>query len=735
MITKKYTTHFGGKTLTVEFPDFAEQAHGSALVRMGDTVILATAVISQNTREGIDYFPLSVDYEERFYAAGMILGSRFMRREGRPSDEAVLVSRLIDRGLRPLFNKKIRNDVQVIALALSVDGENEPAVPAIIASSLALGISSIPWNGPIGACRVGRVDGKFIINPLRQEIAVSDFDMVVCGKAGKINMVEAGAKEVPEDAMLEAIAAAQKEIDKIEEFQKEIIQETGKTKVMPPVEEEPLGIAELFDKHFRMRLSDYLYIQEKPARASRLCELKEEWRSAVEEQFSDTSRGVADLFYDTKTDEIVHRNILEGGRRPDGRGVKELRKLWAGVGILPRPHGSALFYRGETHVLSVATLGGPDDAQLVEGMSIQTKKRFMHHYNFPPFAPGETGRMGSPGRREIGHGALAERAITPVLPTVDEFPYTVRVVSEVLSSNGSTSMASTCASTLALMDAGVPIKRPVAGIAMGLMMGATPGGENHYKVLTDIQGPEDHHGDMDFKAAGTTEGVTAIQMDVKVLGVTLDILRETLKDAKEAREKIMNVMLTALPVPRKELSPYAPRILSIKIDPDKIREVIGPGGKMINAIIAETGAEISVEQDGTIFVTGPMEGVERAIEKIKEITREYQVGETFEGRVSRVFDFGAMVEFAPRQEGLVHISELAPFRVGKVTDVIDVGDTVPVKIIGIDEMGRFNLSIKELTELKPREGKSPPLEEGRGHAPRGGHGGHERETWQRKRRN
>ena len=730
MITKKFTTEFGGKTITAEFTNFAEQAHGSALVRMGDTVILATAVISQNKREGIDYFPLSVDYEERFYAAGMILGSRFVRREGRPSEEAVLVSRLIDRGLRPLFNKKIRNDVHVVALALSVDGENEPDVPAIIAASLALGTSSIPWDGPIGACRIGRIEGKFVINPLRAELANSDFDMVVCGKEGKINMVEAGAKEVPEDVLVEGLAVAQKEIDAIEEFQKEIIGEIGKAKVTPQIEEEPQGMAELFEKHFRTRLSDYLYVQEKPARASRLGELKTEWVKAVLEQFPGASRSVADLFYENRIDEIVHRNILEDGRRPDGRGVKELRKLWAGVSILPRPHGSALFYRGETHVLSIATLGGPEDTLLVEGMSIQTKKRFMHHYNFPPFAPGETGRMGSPGRREIGHGALAERALIPVLPSVDEFPYVVRVVSEVLSSNGSTSMASTCASALALMDAGVPIKRPVAGIAMGLMMsaegGAASGGKRNYKVLTDIQGPEDHHGDMDFKATGTREGVTAIQMDVKVVGVTLEILRETLQDAKAAREKIMEVMQGALAEPRKELSPYAPRILSIKIDPDKIREVIGPGGKMINSIIEETGAEISVEQDGTIFVTGPMEGAEKAIEKIKEITREYKVGETFEGRVSRVFDFGAMVEFAPRQEGLVHISELAPFRVGKVTDIVDIGDVVPVKIVGIDEMGRFNLSIKALAELPLKEGRAP-LEEGEigrrgsGHPPHGGH--------------
>ena len=723
MNSKKFTTDFGGKELTVEFNDLAEQAHGSAMVRLGDTVILATAVMSQGKREGIDYFPLSVDYEERFYAAGKILGSRFVRREGRPSEEGVLVSRLIDRGLRPLFNHKIRNEVHVVALALSVDQENEPDVVAILAASLALGTSSIPWDGPIGAVRVGKVGGKFVLNPIRSELEKSDLDMVVCGKDGKINMVEAGAKEIPEEEMLEALAFAQKEIDKIEEFQKKISGEMGREKIMPALKDEPEKISEIFEKDFREKLEKAIYIKDKKERNVNLFKLKEEWDSIIANDVGADYSSVADGFYEEKIDEIVHKNILVGDLRPDGRGLKELRSLWAGVGILPRTHGSGLFYRGETHVLSAATLGGPGDTQLVEGMSISTKKRFMHHYNFPPFAPGETGRMGGPGRREIGHGALAERALIPVLPDISEFPYVIRLVSEVLSSNGSTSMASTCASILSMMDAGVPIKRMVAGIAMGLIL--SPDGKK-FKVLTDIQGPEDHYGDMDFKSAGTSEGVTAVQMDVKISGVTLEVLKETLLDARAARIKIMEVMARAIDKPRAELSKFAPRILTIKINPDRIRDLIGPGGKMINSIIDETGATVDVEQDGTVFITGSAEGSEKALARVKEVTHEFEVGEVFEGTVSRIFDFGAMVEIAPKQEGLVHISELAPFRVERVTDMVDVGDKVKVKIKSIDELGRVNLSIKDVAELKPKvrePGWSPREDRPRGPGGRRERGG------------
>ena len=704
MQTKKFTCEIGGKTIAVEFSDLAEQAHGSALVRLGDTVILGTAVMSDYTRDGIDYFPLTVDYEERFYAAGMILGSRFIRREGRPSEEAILISRLIDRGLRPLFNQKIRNEAHVVALALSFDGENEPDIPAMLAASLALGTSSVPWDGPLASLRIGRVDGKFVINPLRSELEKSDLNLVASAKAGKINMIEAGAKEVPEEDLLAALEFALPELAKLEEFQKKIISELGKEKIMPPVQEEPEAMSKIFTERFYQRVQEAMFLKDvRQIRAGKQSRLKKEWDEAVKTEIGEGFTEVGNIFYEEKLDEIVHKNILENDRRPDGRGLKELRAIWAGVGILPRTHGSGLFYRGETHVLSSATLGGPKETQLVEGMSIRTKKRYFHHYNFPPFAPGETGRMGFTGRREIGHGALAERAILPVLPGANEFPYTIRVVSEVLSSNGSTSMASTCGSALALMDAGVPIKRPVAGIAMGLMMKD----EASYKVLTDIQGPEDHYGDMDFKAAGTSEGITAVQMDVKILGVTLEILKDVLADAKAARGKIMEVMLKAISKPRAELSGLAPRILSLKINPDKIRDVIGPGGKMINSIIDATGAQVDVEQDGTVFVTGPAGAAERALQKIKEIAREYQIGETFEGSVSRIFGFGAMVEIAPGVEGLVHVSELAPFRVERVEDVVEVGDRVPVKIVGIDELGRINLSIKELKELKPKAGAWP----------------------------
>ena len=704
MQTKKFTCEIGGKTIAVEFSDLAEQAHGSALVRLGDTVILGTAVMSDYTRDGIDYFPLTVDYEERFYAAGMILGSRFIRREGRPSEEAILISRLIDRGLRPLFNQKIRNEAHVVALALSFDGENEPDIPAMLAASLALGTSSVPWDGPLASLRIGRVDGKFVINPLRSELEKSDLNLVASAKAGKINMIEAGAKEVPEEDLLAALEFALPELAKLEEFQKKIVSELGKEKIMPPVQEEPEAMSKIFTERFYQRVQEAMFLKDvRQIRAGKQSRLKKEWDEAVKTEIGEGFTEVGNIFYEEKLDEIVHKNILENDRRPDGRGLKELRAIWAGVGILPRTHGSGLFYRGETHVLSSATLGGPKETQLVEGMSIRTKKRYFHHYNFPPFAPGETGRMGFTGRREIGHGALAERAILPVLPGANEFPYTIRVVSEVLSSNGSTSMASTCGSALALMDAGVPIKRPVAGIAMGLMMKD----EASYKVLTDIQGPEDHYGDMDFKAAGTSEGITAVQMDVKILGVTLEILKDVLADAKAARGKIMEVMLKAISKPRAELSGLAPRILSLKINPDKIRDVIGPGGKMINSIIDATGAQVDVEQDGTVFVTGPAGAAERALQKIKEIAREYQIGETFEGSVSRIFGFGAMVEIAPGVEGLVHVSELAPFRVERVEDVVEVGDRVPVKIVGIDELGRINLSIKELKELKPKAGAWP----------------------------
>ena len=697
---KKYEIEFAGKTLTAEFSNLAAQANGSVVVTYGETVVLATAVMSQNERLGLDYFPLTVDYEEKFYAAGEILGSRFIRREGRPSDEAVLVGRLIDRTIRPLFNHKIRNEVQVIVMALAVDGENDPDIPAIIAASLALGTSDIPWDGPIAGVRITYPDFK--INADYETREKSDLDMVVCGKNGKINMVEASGKEIPENFVAEAFERSAKEIEKIQKWQEKIIKEIGKPKRIIAVQEEPEKIKEAFDKHFCKRLEDAIFEPltniHLPAKAMRnlaIADLKSEWIESMVSEFGDNIKNIADDIYEEAIDEIVHSNAIKLGRRVDGRKPDEIRPLFAAINILPRVHGSGLFYRGDTHILSVVTLGSPGDFQVIEGMEIKAKKRFMHHYNFPPFSSGETGRMGAPGRREIGHGALAEKALMAVIPTSDEFPYTIRVVSESLSSNGSTSMGSVCASSLALMAAGVPIKNPVAGISIGIMLGEK---SKDYKILTDIQGPEDHHGDMDFKVAGTKNGVTAIQMDVKVEGIEPEILKEALESAKKARMQILDIMAKTIAEPLKELPATAPRVVKININPDKIRDVVGPGGKVINKIIEDTGAKIDIEQDGTIFITGKNEeSMNKALQIVKEITHEYQVGEEFpKGIVSRIFEFGAMVEIAPKVEGLVHISELAPFRVNKVTDVVNIGDVIPVKIISIDEMGRINLSLKEV---------------------------------------
>ena len=707
MQSKKFTAEVGGRTLTAEFSDLAHQANGSCLVTYGGTVVLATAVQTKIAREGVDFFPLTVDYEEKFYAAGMILGSRFMRREGRASDEAILVSRLIDRSIRPLFNQKTRNETQVIVLALSIDEDNDPDVLAILATSLALGTSNIPWAGPIGAVRVGKVDGKLAINPIYKDREGAELDAVICGVKGKVNphtkifgvgvnMIEAGAQEISEDEMQRALELAVSENDKLCEFQNKIIKEIGAGKTEIKLAEAPTDMRAEFQKKIAPKLEETIYIKEKLNRYEAMNELKRQWMEECEENFADTPHNIADSLFEDAINDIVHKNIIEKEKRPDGRGVKDLRQLFAKAGMLPRTHGSGVFYRGETHILSVATLGAPSDVQLIEGMEVRTKKRFMHHYNFPPFSVGEIKPMRGPARRDIGHGALGEKALLAVIPPAEIFPYTIRVVSETLSSNGSSSMGSVTAGSLALMDAGVPIKAPVSGIAIGLMLKD----ENHYKVLTDIQGQEDHHGDMDFKVAGTKEGITAVQMDVKLDGIPLKIIHEAFLQAREARLQILNVVIKELPKHRDELSPYAPRILTMHINPDKIRDVIGPGGKMIQSIVAETGAEIDIEQDGTIFITSPsQESLKAAEEKITMLTKEFEIGETFTGKVTRIFPFGAMVEVAPKQEGLVHISELAPFRVEQVTDVVAPGDEVKVKVIGIDDQGRVNLSIKAVQEL------------------------------------
>ncbi len=716
MEKKEYSVEIGGKTLTAEISNLADQANGSVLVRYGKTTVFATAVMSKHTREGLDYFPLRVDYEEKFYAAGLILGSRFMRREGRPSDEGTLTTRIIDRTIRPLFNQKIRNEVQVIVLALSFDGENDTDIPAIIAASLALGLSDIPWDGPVGAARISHLDGNYAVNANYEERGAADLNIVACGKGGKINMVEAEAKQTKEDVTAEAMKKAVEEIGKVEKFQQDIIKEIGKEKADVKIKEEPAGMRESFDKNAAADLEKALFGEGK----ADVSEVKSKWSDMVKEEFGEEYLAPADDLFEEKTDELLHKEILENGRRPDGRKLDEVRPLLAEVGALPIVHGSGIFFRGGTHVLSVVTLGGPKDSQLIEGMEVRTKKRFMHHYNFPPFSTGETGRMGGAGRREIGHGALAEKALLAVIPEAEDFPYTIRIVSESMASNGSTSQGSICASTLAMMDAGVPIKNPVAGIAIGLVMES----EEKYEILTDIQGPEDHYGDMDFKVAGTKDGITAIQMDVKVGGVTVEMLEKALERGKKAREEILETILKTIPEPRKELLDTAPRIVKIMISPDKIGTVVGPGGKMINSIIDKTGVQIDIDQDGTVLILGKdKEAMEEAKKIVEGLVHEYEAGEMIEGPVSRLFDFGAMVKIGPTQEGLVHISELAPFRVNKVTDVVNIGDTVKVKVIGIDDKGRVDLSIKQadpnykLTEEDKRKAERGGRSGGR---PKGG---------------
>jgi len=690
-----YSLNLGGRELTIELGKLAPQANGSALVRYGDTMVLATAVMNKIPKEGGDFFPLTCDYEEKFYAAGKISGSAFIKREGRPSEEAVLSGRLIDRSIRPRFNHQIRNEVQVVTTILAFDGANDPDVPALAGASLALSLSDIPWDGPIAGVRVGRLNGKFVLNPTYEERMTSDIDLLISGFSGHINMIEAGAKEVSEEEMAEAIEWGHAELKKIIEFQKTIIAEHPVTKAVVPLAEPSPELVTFMREKIIARLEEAMYADMPKLEKYALKDaIEAEWKAVAKEKFGDTiAQSSIEYVFHEAVNEIVHRELLGKSRRPDGRKPDELRPLSGEVGFVPRVHGSGLFQRGETQVLSVITLGAPSDEQRFDTMEGEFKRRFMHHYNFPPYSVGEVGRMGSGGRREIGHGNLAERAMLPIIPSREDFPYTIRIVSETLASNGSSSMASVSASILALMDAGVPIKKPAAGIAMGLMMDA----KGHYKVLTDIQGPEDHHGDMDFKAAGTADGVTALQMDVKIEGVTPQILKDALAQAKKARMEILEVMRETIAAPRPELSPKAPRIVSLKINPDKIRDLIGPGGKMINQIIDATGAQIDVEDDGSVFVTAENQasGTE-AVEWIKKVTREIIPGEILEGPVTRIFEFGAMVEVAPKQEGLIHISELAPYRVERVTDIVNVGDIVPVKVKNIDDQGRVNLSLKDV---------------------------------------
>lgn len=697
MQEKKWTLQIGGRELQVETGVLAKQASGAVKVSYGDTVVLATAVMKTGAASNMGYFPLMVDYEERYYAAGKIKGSRFIKREGRPSDEAVLTGRMIDRSIRPLFDKRMRNEVQVIITVLSIDGENNPDTVSMIAASIALSISNIPWNGPIAAVKVGKVNGELVLNPINGDLEDGDLELVIAGTEEKTNMIEAAAKEVPEEEIAQAFEFGQNALAIIAKFIKDIQKEAGKEKAQPALlQGEPEFEDKIRELFMTEKLEKSLYIKEKKEMEKAVDEIKEEVFAYIKETYPedfDKRKDIANLILDEVCDEIIHKNIIESEKRPDGRGLKEVRKITIQTGVLPRTHGTGLFTRGETQALTVTTLGSPGDEQIIDTMEVDMKKRYIHHYNFPPFSVGEVRFMRGPGRREIGHGALAEKALIPVLPPKEEFPYTMLLVSEVLESNGSSSMASTCGSTLSLMDAGVPIKRPVSGIAMGIIVGKN---ESEFKVLSDIQGMEDHYGDMDFKAAGTEKGITALQMDVKVDGVTIEMLKSILAQSKESRMFIMGEMLKVIAEPRKEMSPYAPRIITIKINPDKIRDVIGPGGKIINEIIDETGVQIDIEDDGMVFITSPDQAsADKASEWVRNLTREVKAGEIFNARIVKIMDFGAFAQILPGQDGLIHISELADRRVEKVDDVVKVGDMVVVKVKEIDKMGRINLSMKD----------------------------------------
>lgn len=690
-----------GKKISLETGVLAQQSNGAVLARLGDTVVLATAVMSKTVREGMDYFPLLVDYEERLYAAGKIKGSRFIKREGRATDEAVLSGRLIDRSIRPLFPDGMRNDVQVVATILSVDEVNDPDILAINAGSAALISSNIPFDGPIAAVRVGRLAGQFIINPSYDERKKGDLDLVVSGTAEHIMMVESGAKQVSEEDVVAALKLAMPELSVLIKMQKELQAQVGvpKSEVTYLLPDERV-LTEVESK-FSEKLEQAIFGSfSKEQRELQLNQIMEEIHTDTAEVFKNTeglsAKSHTELALEKVIKRIIRQNILDKDRRVDLRPLTETRPVTCSVGILPRTHGSALFNRGETQVLTTVTLGSQGDAQTMDGMEDfeETIKRYIHHYNFPGFSVGEVAPNRGPGRREVGHGALAERALEVTLPEKEKFPYTMRLVSEVLSSNGSTSMASTCGSTLALMDAGVPITAMIGGVAMGLVLDNKTG---KFKVLTDIQGIEDHHGDMDFKVTGSTLGITALQLDIKTKGLTVEILEKALAQAKAGRMHILSVMKETLSAPRTEMSPLAPRITTMQIDPERIREVIGTGGKVINKIIAETGVKIDIEDSGLVMVTSnDAAASKKAIEWIESIVHEFKVGEVFEGKVNRIMDFGAFVELTPGHDGMVHISELNWHRVGQVEDEVNVGDIIKVKIMEIDQMGRINLSRKIL---------------------------------------
>jgi polyribonucleotide nucleotidyltransferase len=690
---KIFRTVIAGRELIVETGKYAQLANGSALIRYGDTVILSTATASKEPREGIDFFPLSVDYEEKLYAVGKIPGG-FIKREGKPSDKAILTSRVIDRPIRPLFPHDLRNDVSIVNTVLSVDQDNSPEITAMIGTSIAVSISDIPFNGPIGGVILGLVDDEVVINPTTKQREKSQMYVTLAGTKEKITMIEAGANEVSEEVMINAIKIGYEEIKKIVKFIEEIVAEVGKEKFQYESFTVPEDIYSAVKDYAYDRIKEALLSSDKQVREDNVEALTKEIVEHFSETYPEMENTIAEAVYKIQKN-IVRQLILKEGKRVDGRRLDEIRPLYAEVGILPRTHGSALFMRGQTQVLTTVTLGALGEVQVLDGVDLEETKRYMHHYNFPSYSVGEAKPSRGPGRREIGHGALAERSLESVIPSEEEFPYAIRLVSEVLMSNGSTSQGSVCASTLALMDAGVPIRRPVAGISAGLVIDEE--NPENFVVMMDIQGIEDFFGDMDFKVAGTVEGITAIQMDIKVDGLTEEIIKQAFEMTKKGRLQILNeVILKTIPEPRKYLSKYAPKILTTNISPDKIRDVIGPGGKMINKIIAETGVKIDIEDDGRVFVSTTDTNLgETAIRIIEGIGKEVEVGQVFLGKVLRIVPFGAFVELAPGKEGLVHISKLDSKRVNKVEDIINIGDEILVKVIEIDKQGRINLSRKD----------------------------------------
>ena len=691
---KSFRMELAGRPLIVETGKMAKQASGAVLVRYGETVVLVTSTASKEAREGMDFFPLTVDYEEKMYAVGKMPGG-FLRREGRPGNSAILNARLIDRPIRPLFDKRCRSDIHVMATVLSVDYDNAPELCGMLGASASLGISDIPWDGPIAGVRVGRVDGKFVINPTQEQLKVSTLSITVAGSETAILMVEGGAQEAPEEDVLDAIMFGHETIKELVAFQKKIIEEVGKPKrtlIFPEIPEE---IKTAIYAYAERPLKEAIFNPDKLTREAHMEEVRKEAEAHFKEIYPENGSDIAECL-NHLTKEIVRHMISVDKIRPDGRALDEIRPISCEVGLLPRVHGSALFTRGQTQALTITTLAPMSETQIIDDLTQETEKRYIHQYNFPSYSVGETKSSRGPGRREIGHGALAERALIPVIPTVEEFPYAIRVVSEILESNGSSSQASVCGSTMSLMNAGVPIKAPVAGIAMGLVNEG-----EHFTVLTDIQGMEDALGDMDFKVAGTAKGITAIQMDIKIHGLSREILLAALQQAQKGRMFILGKMAECIDKPAEHLSPYAPKIITLTIPVDRIRDVIGSGGKIINKIISETGVKMDVEEDGHVYIATPdEEAAQRAKKWVEELTHEVQVGETYLGKVTRLMKFGVFVEILPGKEGMVHVSQLATRRVEKPEDVVHEGDEIMVKVTEIDDKGRINLSRKALLQEK-----------------------------------